>query len=152
MDLKNYDPYRAIGGTSAYAKHATRSRQERDDSWRPVMDAFHTFDDMVLRYEIPGVLPDDIEVRVDGRVLWVRGERRASEAVAPELTMRAERIHGAFDGSIALPEGTDPSAVRASYQHGVLEILVGHVRRPEPLDITPDLGDLDAVSIEVRET
>jgi HSP20 family protein len=116
------------------------------------MDAFHTFDDLVLRYEIPGVQPADIEVRVDGRVLWVRGERRAPEDVPPELSMRAERTYGRFDGSVALPQGTDPAAVRASYHHGVLEILVGHVRRPEPLDITPDLGDPDAVSIEVRET
>jgi HSP20 family molecular chaperone IbpA len=150
MDLKNYDPYRAIGTTSADAKLAARSRQERDDAWRPVMDAFHTVDDMVLRYELAGVAPDDIRVRVDGRVLWVEGERRAPDAVAPELSMRAERTYGRFDGSIALPQGTDPAAVRASYQHGVLEIRVGHVRRPDPLDIEPDLGDPDATTIEVR--
>ncbi len=112
MDLKHFDPYRAIGSSLASATHATRSRQEQDDTWRPVMEAFHTADDMVLRYELAGVAPDDIHVQVDGRELWVYGERRAPEVVAPELSMRAERTYGRFDGSIALPQGTDPAAVR----------------------------------------
>jgi HSP20 family protein len=152
MELRDYDPYRAIGGVSAFAKYATRTRKERDDDWHPVMEAFHTFDEMVLRFEIAGVLPEDIQLRVDQRVLWVQGERRPREVVPAELSMRTERIYGSFDRSIVLPEGTDPLGVRATYVHGVLEVRVPHVRRPESVAVVPQVGQPTAVSIPVLDT
>jgi HSP20 family protein len=152
MELTDYDPHRAIGGVTAYAKFMTRTRTEHDDNWHPVMDAFHTFDDLVLRYEIPGVLPEDIQLRVDGRVLYVRGERRSPEAVPAELSMRAERTYGPFDRSVVLPDGTDPAGVRASYLHGVLEIRIAHVRRPEPTDVHPDVSQPETTTITVPGT
>ena len=152
MELKDYDPYRAIGGLTTYAKFMIRARGERDDDWHPTMEAFHTFDDMVLRYEIPGVRPEDIDIRVDGRVLYVQGVRRQTEEVPEELSMRAERVYGPFDRSIALPDGTDPAGVRATYLHGVLEIKVAHNRRPEPTEVVPDVGESAATPIEVLST
>jgi HSP20 family protein len=152
MELAEYDPWRVVGGTTAFAKQAMRTREEQLPDWTPVLDAFHTEHDMVLRYELPGLLPDDLEVRVDGRVLYVRGVRRAPADVAPpELTMRAERVFGKFDRSIALPEGTDPNGVRASYLHGVLEIRVRHVRRPAPRDVPIEGADNGAHVIEVLD-
>jgi HSP20 family protein len=152
MELTQYDPWRVVGGTTDFAKQATRTRSEREPDWTPALDAFHTATDMVLRYEVPGVPPDDLEVRVDGRVLYVRGVRRPpADAAPPELTMRAERVFGEFDRSIALPEGTDPNGVRASYLHGVLEIRVSHVRRPAPRDIPIDGADNGAHVIEVLD-
>jgi len=152
MELKDYDPWRVIGGATAFAKQATRTRAEREPDWKPVLDVFHAAHDMVLRYEIPGVLPEDLEVRVDGRVLYVRGVRRApDEAAPPELTMRAERVFGDFDRSIAMPDGTDPKGVRASYLHGVLEIRVAHARRPEPRDVPIEGTENGARPIEVLE-
>lgn len=152
MELTDYDPWRVVGGATAFAKQATRTRGEQKPDWTPALDAFHTETDMVLRYEVPGVLPDDLEVRVDGRVLYVRGVRRSpADAAPPELTMRAERVFGEFDRSIALPEGTDPNGVRASYLHGVLEIRVRHVRRPTPRDVPIEGADHGAHVIEVLD-
>jgi HSP20 family protein len=149
MELRDYNPYRAIGGISEFASKAISSRKDPQPGWRPVLEAFHTRDDMVLRYEIPGVLPGDVHVRVDGRVLYVRGLRRPTEEVPAELSMRAERTYGTFDRSIALPEGTDPAGVRSTYLYGVLEIRVAHVRRAEPTEVEPVVGQAEAASIEV---
>jgi HSP20 family protein len=152
MELAEYDPWRVIGGTTAFAKQATRTRVEREPDWTPALDAFHTETDMILRYEIAGVLPGDLEVRVDGRVLYVRGVRREPTDAAPqELTMLAERVFGEFDRGIALPEGTDPNGVRASYLHGVLEIRVRHVRRPAPRDVPIVGADNGADVVEVLD-
>jgi HSP20 family protein len=152
MELAQYDPWRVVGGTTDFAKQATRTREEQEPDWTPALDAFHTKTDMVLRYEVPGVLPSDLEVRVDGRVLYVRGVRRPPADVAPpELTMRAERVFGEFDRSIALPEGTDPHGVRASYLHGVLEIRVRHVRRPAPRDVPIEGAENSSPAIEVLD-
>lgn len=152
MELKHYDPFRVIGGLPDELKFLVSSRKDSDPDWIPVMDAFHTVDDMVLRYEVPGVLPEDIHVRVDGRVLYVQGQRRSPEAVPEELSMRAERTYGWFDRSIALPEGSDPAGVRASYMHGVLEIRVAHVRRPEPTEVGIETTQPGVTPIEVLGT
>jgi HSP20 family protein len=149
VELKDYDPYRAIGGISEFGSKAISGRKESQPDWQPVLDAFHTIDDMVLRYETPGVLPRDLYVRVDGRVLYVQGVRRSREEVAPELSMRAETTYGSFDRSIVLPEGTDPAGVRATYLYGVLEIRVAHVRRPEPTEVEPIVGEAGEEIIEV---
>jgi HSP20 family protein len=152
MELTDYDPYRAIGGISEFGSKAVSGRKDPQPDWRPVLEAFHTHDDMVLRYEIPGVLPGDVHVRIDGRVLYVKGLRRTIEEVSPELSMRAERSYGTFDRSIALPEGTDPAGVRSTYLHGVLEIRVAHVRRAESTDIEPLVGQAEGTFIEVIES
>jgi HSP20 family protein len=149
MELKDYDPYRAIGGINEFASKAVSGRNEQQPDWQPVLEAFHTTGDMVLRYEIPGVLPADVHVRVDGRVLYVQGVRRSTEEVPPELSMRTERTYGSFDRGVALPEGTDPAGVRATYLHGVLEIRVAHVRRPAPTEIEPVVGQAEPAFIEV---
>jgi HSP20 family molecular chaperone IbpA len=90
-EVLHYDPYRAIGGRSGFADFMVRARRERDDLWHPVMEAFHTYDDLVLRFEVAGVRPEDIELRVDGRVLWVQGTRRRTEEAPPELTILPAR-------------------------------------------------------------
>jgi HSP20 family protein len=149
MELSDYDPYRAIGGISEFGSKAVSGRKDPEPDWRPVLEAFHTHDDMVLRYEIPGVWPEDVRVRVDGRILYVQGLRRHTEEVAPELSMRAERRYGTFDRSIALPQGTDPAGVRSTYLHGVLEIRVAHVRRAEPTEVEPVVDRAGAAFVEV---
>jgi HSP20 family protein len=150
MELKDYDPW-LVAGQDAAARLPKRTRTEEEPAWTPVMDAFHTDEEMVLRYETPGVEPEDLELRVDGRVLYVRGIRRPTDGAPPELTMRAERIFGDFDRSIALPEGTDPTGVRASYRHGVLEIRVAHVRRRKPRDVHVEVLAEAGRAIEVNQ-
>jgi HSP20 family protein len=152
MELKDYDPYRAIGGISEFGGKAVSGQRDPQPDWQPLLDAFHDVDDMVLRYEIPGVLPADVHVRVDGRVLYVQGVRRPTEPVPPELSMRSEPSYGSFDRSIALPEGTDPAKVRATYVHGVLEVRVAHVRRTPVTVVEPVLGQTEATTIDVKGT
>lgn len=151
MELSEYDPYRAIGGHTPFSKFMIRQRGEVDDAWKPVLEALHTDDDLVLRYEIPGVAPEDIDVRVDGRLLYVQGVRRRVDEPPEELTMLDERTYGAFQRSIALPEDTDPSAVHAIYQYGVLEIRVAHNRRPEPTVVRADATDREPTTIAIHQ-
>src|SRR5881227_1650744 len=117
MELRDYDPWPAVGGAQDFASFMKRSRSEATDGWKPVLEAFHNDRELVLRFEICGVEPADIDLRVDNRVLYVRGVRRPTDQPAPELLLRDERSYGAFDRSIALPEGTATEAIRATYLH-----------------------------------
>ncbi len=149
MELKDYDPWPAVGGAQDFASFMNRSRPEVDDAWKPVLEAFHDERELVLRFEIPGVKPDDIDLRVDNRVLFVRGVRRPEEKAAPELLLRDERSYGPFDRSIALPEGTDATVIRATYLHGVLDVRVPHVRRPANISVPMTVEHLEPISLRV---
>ena len=75
----------------------------------------------VLRAELPGVDPEkDIEVTVSKGVLTISAHRHEET----EGKHRSEFRYGVFARSITLPEGADQDHIRASYDKGVLEVVV----------------------------
>jgi HSP20 family protein len=93
-------------------------------TWVPVADAYETADAFVVELELPGVVPDTLEVRAEDSRLVVRGERRAPGPPRPERFHRVERGHGTFSRSFALAEGVDPERVTAELKDGVLRLSV----------------------------
>ncbi|MET9070385.1 Hsp20/alpha crystallin family protein [Streptosporangium sandarakinum] len=75
-------------------------------------------DRYVLRAELPGIEPEDIEIDVNNGVLTVHAERRIEE----KERHRTEFRYGSFTRSIALPPTADEKDVEAVYDKGVLEI------------------------------
>ena len=75
----------------------------------------------VLRAELPGVDPEkDIEVTVSKGILTISAHRQEEN----EGKHRSEFRYGAFARSVTLPEGADQDHIRASYDKGVLEVVV----------------------------
>lgn len=75
----------------------------------------------VVRADLPGVDPEkDIEVKVDGDVLTIHGERREEEHDDGHSEVR----YGSFTRSVRLPKGADATDVVARYDAGVLEVTV----------------------------
>jgi HSP20 family protein len=89
------------------------------------MDVYARDGDLVVRVELPGIDPQrDVTIEVDDRELVVRGERRRREAVDDGAYYRLEATYGAFERRVPLPEGVDESGIIASFEAGVLEIVV----------------------------
>ena len=151
MELRDYDPWPAVGGAQDFASFMKRSRSDSDDNWKPVLEAFHDERELVLRFELAGVEPADIELSVDNRVLHVRGVRRPSDQPPPELLLRDERSYGPFDRSIALPEGTAAESITASYRLGVLDVRVPHIRRPAAIAVPTEVENLDPITVNVAQ-
>jgi HSP20 family protein len=92
--------------------------------WSPQIDVFEREGDLVVHADLPGVKRDDVEVNVDDDLLTIRGERRQEHREAERGYRRTERSYGSFFRQIPLPEGVDPDEVQASFQDGVLEVVV----------------------------
>lgn len=92
--------------------------------WTPRVDLYELPDRVVLRADVPGVVPDDLEVRVENGQLLVRGVRRQPQDLDPSALCRVERPFGTFARRYALPESVDPDGVRAHCHNGVLEIVL----------------------------
>lgn len=129
MVLTTFDPFarefdriaqRAFGWTNA---GTTRSVMR--------MDAVRRDGDIVLRFDLPGIDADSIEVTVDDDVLTV-GARRAEELAEGEKPFIRERVVGSFSRRLYLGESADADNIEASYRDGVLTVRVPLTEKAQP--------------------
>jgi HSP20 family protein len=90
--------------------------------WAPSVDVSETPKEVIVKAELPGMDPKEIDVSVRGDVLTLRGERKKEEEKKGENFHRIERRYGAFTRSIRLPAEVDANKVSAEYKEGVLKI------------------------------
>ncbi len=103
-------------------------------SFVPPMDVVETNDEVLCHLEVPGMSRADLEIRVEGNVLIVSGEKKAQRQYGEkEGGFRSvERRYGRFERSFALPRTVNTSHVRASYDNGVLTILLPKAEESKP--------------------
>ena len=127
-----------------------RSGGRRADSLIPPMDAYRTSEGLTARIELPGMAPGDVDVSVNDGMLTVTGERKLDAGVADDAWVHRERPVGRFERSFSLPEGTDPTGIKASFDNGVLELHIPSApeRRPHKVQIdTGSAGDSEPVEL-----
>lgn len=93
-----------------------------EGEWAPSVDVSETAKDVVVKAEIPGMDPNDIDVSVHADILTLRGERKKEHEEKGEDFHRIERSYGACSRSIRLPAEMDIAKVKATYKDGVLKI------------------------------
>jgi HSP20 family protein len=87
------------------------------------MDGIRRDGDVVLRFDLPGVSQDDIEVNVDRGVLFVSA-KRDEEKTDSERPFIRERVAGTLRRRIYLGDAYDADKVEAAYENGVLTVRV----------------------------
>lgn len=90
----------------------------------PRIDLQDSEGELRLHADLPGVQPSDLDVRVEGDVLTIRGERKSESERNEQNFHVMERSHGRFQRSIQLPFAPDPDQVQASVREGVLELRI----------------------------
>src|ERR1700734_2737425 len=87
------------------------------------MDSFRRDGQLVLRFDVPGVDPEKIDVTVDRGVLTVSATREEIRTEGESPVVR-ERLFGSFRRTVRLAENLDADAIEASNNEGVLEIRI----------------------------
>ena len=98
--------------------------------WMP-MDAVRKGDHVELRFDLPGVRSDSIDLTVERNVLTVRAERSWSPEEGADVLTR-ERTHGTFSRRVRLGAALDPAHVEAHYADGVLRVTVPVAETAKP--------------------
>lgn len=96
------------------------------ESWRPgvmPMDAFERDGVYTMRFDLPGVDPDHVDVTVEGNVLTVTADRKEEDTAAATWLLR-ERPTGSHRRQVRLGNSLDASGVTADYDQGVLTVTV----------------------------
>ena len=103
-------------------------------------DVFHTEDSLVIRMDLPGVNPDDVEVTVQENVLLINGRRNFAWDADKIRFVRRGTFYGDFTQRVALGKGLDVESIAASYDNGVLELRVPYMEEVQPKKISIEVG------------
>jgi len=90
--------------------------------WVPDMDVLENKDEILIKVDIPGMKPDDIELSISENRLQIKGEREIKPEREDENYHFMERGHGKFLRRVNLPVLVNNDNIKASYKDGVLTI------------------------------
>lgn len=93
-------------------------------AWVPATDILARGQDLVIRVELAGVDPADVDLSFSHGVLTVSGTRRAGDDDDSAEFLIRERFYGAFRRAITLPEGTTADQINAVFDDGLVEVTV----------------------------
>lgn len=102
----------------------------------PAVDVYEDAQKLVLKLEVPGIKPADLDIRVEGRTLTVKGERKFETEEKEENFQRIERRYGSFVRSWTLPSTVDAESVEATTADGVLSLTLAKKPEAKPKQIT----------------
>ena len=106
----------------------------RSESWTPAVDIMEKDGNLLLMASIPGMNDKEIEIKIEGQVLTIKGERKSQET-AGYIYHQQESRHGAFSRSFSLPDSANLENIRAEYKNGILAISIPQKPESKPRTI-----------------
>jgi HSP20 family protein len=110
-------------------------------AWNPHIDVSENDKALVVKADLPGVDPKDIDITVDEGVLIIKGENKEQREDKQKDYRRMERFVGQFYRSIPLPSGVDKDKVTANTANGVITITVPKTPGAQPRKVTVKAGE-----------
>jgi HSP20 family protein len=108
--------------------------------WSPAIETFQRGNEFVIRADVPGMNRQDLEIEVGDDQLTIHGERRQDRQEERDGVFFTERSYGSFTRMIPLPSGAITDSAKATFNNGVLEIVMqapaAEARRGRRLDIS----------------
>jgi len=95
----------------------------------PAVNLYELDQEFLLTAEIPGVAAEDLDLSIASGVLTLKGKRSLEPSISEDQYRRRERIHGAWERSLALPERVDEDGLTAELKEGLLKIHLPKARQ-----------------------
>lgn len=130
----SFDPFSQLDRFAASVLDSVRAPR-----LMPV-DLFRDGEQYVLHADLPGVDPGSVDVDLDGSQLTIRAQRTADNREGVRWLAR-ERGAGHFLRQFTLGEGVDLDKISASYESGVLSVIIPVSERAKPRKIDVESRD-----------
>jgi len=114
----------AMGGSITNELFRAPARRALAAMWVPPVTVFERDGAMVVRADVPGLSPEQVDVQIQNGRLTISGERSEERDTRDSGVYRNERSYGAFRRVIMLPDGIDAESATATFDNGVLEVSV----------------------------
>jgi HSP20 family protein len=107
--------------------------------WQPAIDISETDGEIVVKAELPGVDPKNVDVIVTPSGLTIKGEIKAEQEDKGQNYYRRELHHGAFQRTIPLTAEVKSDGTKAMFENGILEVRVPKAERARPRRVTVEV-------------
>ena len=94
-------------------------------------------DSIVIYCEIPGMEKKNIDISIKNNILTIKGERKEEKVLEDKKAkfIKRERVFGAFERSILLPNNVDINKIKAVYKDGVLKITIPKLEKEKQAEV-----------------
>jgi HSP20 family protein len=112
--------------------------------WTPLVETYMKGDNLIVKCELPGVDPKDVDVTFDesAHQLVIKGERKQDKEAKVEDYIYRELAYGKFERRFTLPTGVKIDQMKAKYTDGILEITVPSAAEAKPKKIQIEMPGL----------
>jgi HSP20 family protein len=142
VTLMRFDPFRELDRLTEQALSAG-ARAMRSMP----MEALRRGDELIVHLDLPGVLPDDIDLTVERNVVSVRAHRAPARHEGDEVIID-ERPHGEFARQLFLGDNLDPDGLSANTRDGVLTLTIPVTEASKPRRVQLSSADTSSGATE----
>ncbi len=146
MSLIRWDPFDELASLresmeKLFEEFTTpRLRAATPSVWPPAVDVYETATDVVVRAELPGIDPKDVEIQVTEDTLTIKGQHKTEQEEKGRNYYMRELRSGSFVRTLTLPGNVQSDQAKAAYKNGILEICVPKSERVRPKTVKVEVG------------
>jgi HSP20 family protein len=119
--LELWNPFAGLALWNDYTERPSRAMPER---YAPAVDVVERADAYEITAELPGVKPENVDVKLENGILTLSGSRHFESKDERDGYHRVERRYGAFTRSFSLPNEVRGEEITAELKDGVLTVKV----------------------------
>jgi len=146
--LTRWDPFRELSVLQDrmnrlfqdFAPRATGEEGLTAGNFVPPVDIYEDEHNITLKVEVPGLDPKDVDVRLEGNTLTIKGERKFEKKEGSAGYERLERFEGSFQRQFVLPDNVKADEIKARHNNGVLEVAIPKQAQALPRRINVDVN------------
>ena len=114
---------------------ARASRFGRSREGVPSVDIYEKEGELVIMADVPGVDEKDIDLKLEGNILTIKGERKLDAEAEKSTYYQVEGSYGSFSRSFRLPDSVDADRIAAKCRNGVLTVSIPSKPEAQPRTI-----------------
>ncbi len=116
--------------TNRFFQFAGTSKNVRSGQlWYPAADVYQTPDGWVVKVELAGVSPEDIEIDIQGNVLAIAGCRKDRSCAEGISYQQMEISYSSFEKTLKFPAPIDGAVIEHIFENGLLIITLRKVHK-----------------------
>jgi len=113
----------------------TSSFPDTRENWNPAVDILEKDGNLILRAELPGMTEKQIDLKLEGNTLTLKGERKMDAEDKKNNYHRVESFCGSFIRTFRLPDTVDMDKISADYKNGILTVTLPQKPEVRPREI-----------------
>ncbi len=105
-----------------------------DVSYKPAVELSENNDRYMLQLSLPGVPKENIRIRQEDLIIKIEAQRNA--ITSDNKILHSEFNYGMFTRDVLLPKNANLDAISATFQEGILTVLVPKKEESKPKNIS----------------